>query len=173
MKTKEVFGLALLLILIPLLSADNITINNTYYYNQTFNQTYYINTTINQTINNTFWINETSFIYYNITNITCINCTYNYNVTNNITNNFTTVIYNGTINLTDIYSKAQVDALLSSKQSQIDEIKNNYLKKSEYVYVNQTEIPEKQATRNVWFIIGIIVAILLGLVAIAMNFSGE
>lgn len=142
-----------ILLLVPMISADNITvinytivINNTYFYNQTFNYT----------------INETNV--YNFTNFTCINCSY-YNVTNytyyNVTN------FNITNNITPVNYQSQIDLI----NSQL----GNMLRKSDFPNLaaleNQTVVTDWQV-QDTYFTIGIVFSILIGIVCIAMIIKG-
>lgn len=156
-------------------SAENITINNTYYINQTINNTYYLNTT--------YYLNVTFYNYtaVNLTNITyCNNCTYLYNFTNitytnvsynNITANYTTIYYGDNFTANDYYTKTDTD----SKVNLINEKFNNYILKSDFPnLINSTNSTANswRAGTDTYLALGIVLSLIVGAVAIVIGIRG-
>lgn len=147
-----IISILAILIFFPIISAEDIVINNT------INNTIIINNTINNTyiINNTIYTNYT--YYYNASNYTVLNVT-------NITYVNNTYLVNGSENY---YNKSDVDVKFNILK---DNFENYVTKNNISSYINNTVSPNWRPT-DFYLSFGIIFGIVLGIAAIVIALRG-
>jgi len=146
----------------PNVSADNLTINNTYIINQTYNHT----------INNSYYYNVTTNIsYFNVTNITnCYNCTYTINMTNITILNLTNVTcVNCSYSLNGSERFNTIDSRINNLETTIN---NRIINLDSRIGIDSLNITNSTETdwesKDTMMSLGIIAAIILSLIALGI-----
>jgi len=159
-----IFFCLMVIIFAPNVSADNLTINNTYIINQTY--------IVNHTINNSYYYNVTTNIsYFNVTNITnCYNCTYTINMTNITILNLTNVTcVNCSYSLNGSERFNTIDSRINNLETTIN---NRIINLDSRIGFNSLNITNSTETdwesKDTMMSLGIIAAIILSLIALGI-----